>query len=64
MMSEKSLNKFLEQLEEVRKLVCEHNGRDCDHNRCMASINGCYGDECAFGVVEEAIDDLKRQRGN
>ena len=60
MMSEKSLNKFLEQLEEMRKLVCEHNGRDCDHNRCTASIGGYYGDECAFAVVEEAIDDLKK----
>jgi hypothetical protein len=59
-MTKQEFKKFLDELEKIRKIVCKHEGNDCDHNRCMASINGCYGDECAFDAVIEAIEKLKR----
>ena len=59
-MTKQELEKFLDGLQKIRKMVCTHEGNDCDHNRCMASVNGCYGDECAFDVVIEAIEQLER----
>lgn len=58
-MTKQELKKFLDGLEIIRKMVCTHEGNDCDHNRCMACINGCYGDECAFDAVIEAIEELE-----
>ena len=51
----------IKNIERYRNLVCEHEHHDCDHNRCMACINGCYGDECAFDVVIESIERLERE---
>ena len=49
----------IKETEKYRKLVCEYEHYDCDHNRCMACTNGCYGDECAFDVVIESIERLE-----
>lgn len=51
----------INEVEKYRKLVCEREHHDCDHNRCMACVNGCYGDECAFDVVIESIERLERE---
>ena len=64
-MTKQEFEKFLDELGKIRKMVCKHAGNDCDHNRCMASINsfyyGCYGDECAFDAVIEAVEQLERE---
>jgi hypothetical protein len=60
-MTKQDYERFLSDLEKFGDLVCEHEHNDCDHNRCMACIDGCYGDVCAFGVVEEAIERLERE---
>jgi hypothetical protein len=60
-MTKQELEKILDGLQKIRKMVCTHEENDCDHNRCMASVNGCYGDECAFDVVIEAIEELERE---
>ena len=60
-MTKQEFEKFLDGLEKIRKMVCAHEGNDCDHNRCMACINGCYGDECAFDVVIESVEQLERE---
>ena len=59
-MTKQEFENFLDGLEKIRKMVCTHEGNDCDHNRCMACINGCYGDVCAFDVVIESIERLER----
>ena len=59
-------DELLKELENVQALVCKHEHNDCDHNRCMASIGGYYGDECAFEIVKDAIwkiNDLDLQEG-
>lgn len=58
-MSKQDYELFISDLEKFRKIICDHVHNDCDHNSCMASINGCYGDECAFDVVIEAIEELE-----
>jgi hypothetical protein len=63
-MSKQDCELFISDLEKFRKMVCTHEGNDCDHNRCMASVNGCYGDECAFDVVIEAIEQLERENND
>lgn len=60
-MTKQDYELFISDLEKFRKIICEHAHNDCDHNRCMTSINGCYGDECAFDVVIEAIERLERE---
>lgn len=60
-MTKQELEKFLDGLQKIRKTVCTHAGNDCDHNRCMASVNCCYGDECAFDVVIESIERLESE---
>ena len=60
-MTKQDLEKFLNGLQKIQKMVCTHEGNDCDHNRCMACVNGCYGDECAFDVVIEAIEKLEHE---
>ena len=54
--------KFLDGLERIRKMVCKHEGNDCDPNRCMACIGGYYGDECAFEVAIDSIERLEHER--
>ena len=58
-MAPKELDDFLKKLEEVNDWACKHY--DCDHHHCPASINGCYGDECAFEAVESVIDEFKKR---
>ena len=60
-MTKQEFEKFLDELEKIQKMVCNHGRNDCDPNRCMACINGCYGDECAFDVAIEAIERLERE---
>ena len=48
----------IEAIEKYQELICEHEHNDCDHNRCVACINGCYGDICAFDVVIDSIERL------
>ena len=60
-MTKQDYERFLSDLEKYREIICEHVHNDCDHNNCLASINGCYGDECAFDVVIEAIEELERE---
>lgn len=57
-MTPKELEDFLKKLDKVKAMACEHF--DCDHHHCPASINGCYGDECAFEAVENVIDEFKK----
>ena len=47
-MTKQDYERLLSDLNKVMEKVCEHEHNDCDHNRCMACIDGCYGDECAF----------------
>lgn len=49
----------LREITKYQEMTCEHEHHDCDHNRCMACINGCYGDVCAFDVVIESIERLE-----
>ena len=56
-MKAKQLEKFLTELREVQDEVCKH--KQCDHFSCPACINGCYGEECAFDAVENAIYNLQ-----
>ena len=51
------IEKLIKDLENVQALVCKNN--TCDHFNCPASIGGCYGDECAFEAVIEAIKSIK-----
>lgn len=60
-MNKQDYKRILSDLEKVIEIVCQHEHYDCDHNRCMACINGCYGDECAFDAVIEAIERLERE---
>lgn len=56
-MKKTDIEKLIKDLENVQKLVCKNN--TCDHFNCPASIFGCYGDECAFEAVIEAIESIK-----
>ena len=60
-MTKQDYELFISDLEKFRKIICEYVHNDCDHNSCLASINGCYGDECAFDAVIEAIERLERE---
>ena len=60
-MTERQWGNFFKKLEEAQNMVCSQN--ECDHFHCPASINGCYGDECAFQAVREAINEA-RSNGN
>jgi hypothetical protein len=51
------LKKFLVELQEVKGEVCTH--KECDHFSCPACINACYGEECAFDAVEDAVYELQ-----
>lgn len=63
-MTKQEFEKFLDELEKIQKMVCNHEGNDCDPNRCVACINGCYGDGCAFDVAIDAIERLERENNN
>ena len=60
-MTKQEFENFLDELEKNQKMVCKHEHNDCDPNRCMACIEGCYGDVCAFDVAIEAIERLERE---
>lgn len=51
------LKKFLTELQEVKGEVCKH--KECGQFSCPACIGACYGEECAFDAVEDAICDLQ-----
>ena len=53
----KHLESFLQIFQEVKNTFCSH--RECGHFSCTACINGCYGEECAFEAVEDALYELK-----
>ena len=53
-MTERQWENFFKKLEEAQNMVCSQN--ECDHFHCSASIDGCYGDECAFQWKEHQVD--------
>ena len=62
-MIKSKLEKLQSELEEARKEFCGKYA-DCDPNRCSACIDGPYAVVCAFELVENALDELIRQKEN
>ena len=63
-MTKQDYELIISDLERFRNIICEHEHNDCDYNRCMACINGCYGGECAFDVVIESFEQLEREKND